>query len=440
MRMSLVVVITVFIVMMSAVVTLADEPPVVDRAMKATMVDSICLFLKENYVFEDQAAKISSHMRRQLKKGAYDAVSDPEDLASALTADLQSVNHDRHLRVVHAPEFIRVDRADTGHGGIGPEQIREAQNDNFGFYKLERLPGNIGYLDLRRFESTLVPRAGQTAVAAMQFLAHSRAIIFDLRQNGGGYPEMIQLLSTYLFDEEQHLNDLRSRPEGFTHQYWTLSFVPGERMPDVPVYVLTSRRTFSGAEEFANNLRELKRATLVGEPTRGGAHAGQGMIINDYFAMFMPTSEAINPVSKSNWEGTGVIPHIAAPADSALDIAHLHALRRLLEASSEERVQKELQAALSSKEAQMSSVKVPVETLKSYEGQYGIRRVLLNGESLYFQREQGPKFRLLPVSDVTFIIDEVGGRVTFTRDAAGAVNGFELVRAPGDTVQAMRTE
>jgi hypothetical protein len=274
----------------------------------------------------------------------------------------------------------------------------------------------------------------------MQFLAHSRAIIFDLRQNGGGNPDMIQLLSTYLFDEEQHLNDLRSRPVNFTHQYWTLSYVPGQHMPDVPVYVLTSSRTFSGAEEFANNLRELKRATIVGEPTGGGAHAGQGMIINDYFGMFLPTDEAINPVSKSNWEGTGVQPHIAVPADSALDVAYLDALQKLLDAVKDDGARGELQAALATKQAQASAVRVPVDALKSYVGQYGIRRVFVEGGGLYFQREQGAKMRLLPVSDTSFIVEGAGGQLTFKKDDAGATIGFELVRAPGDTVQAARTE
>lgn len=180
MQASHLVVAAVLLVALVAAPCRAGEQFLVNPAMKEEMVDSICVLLMRNYVFEDQAARITRHVRGRLKKGAYDAISDPEELAAALTTDLQSVNQDRHLRVRFAPESIAIFRADTGRAGVGPERIRESQNENFGFHKLEWLPGNIGYLDLHRFESTSIPGAGQTAVAAMQFLAHSRAVIFDL--------------------------------------------------------------------------------------------------------------------------------------------------------------------------------------------------------------------------------------------------------------------
>lgn len=321
---------------------LAAQPPrpvSIDRPLKQAMVDSLASFLNRNYVFADKAGAIGASIRKQLRKGAYDQITDPEELATALTRDLLAASKDKHLRVRFGNEQIALLRTDTTQGRITPEQLQAARSDNFGFYKLERLPGNIGYLDLRSFMGLDLPGAGATAVAAMNFLANSRAIIIDLRRNGGGSPDMIQLLSSYLFGSTQHLNDLRSRPENFTYQFWTLPYVPGATMPDLPVYVLTSRKTFSGAEEFANNLRELKRATIVGEATGGGAHAGQGMILNDWFLIFMPTMQAINPVSKSNWEGTGVKAHVPVPADSALGVAHLLALDTALKITPDPRAQ-----------------------------------------------------------------------------------------------------
>ncbi len=193
------------------------------------------------------------------------------------------------------------------------------ERDNCMFEKVERLPQNIGYL---KFNAFLDPEiCGPTAVAAMNFLGNVDAIIFDLRANGGGEPKMIALISSYLFDRETHLNDLYNRKEDSTTQYWTLPYVPGKRLADKPAFVLTSHRTFSGAEEFSYNLKNLKRATIVGETTGGGAHPVMGHRIDDHFMIGVPFARAINPISKTNWEGTGVEPDVKVPAEQALDVA-----------------------------------------------------------------------------------------------------------------------
>ena len=199
---------------------------------------------------------------------------------------------------------------------------------NGGFEKVERLDGNVGLL---KFNGFLPPEfAGDTAVAAMNFLASSDALIVDLRENGGGDPAMVALICSYLFGAEPvHLNDLYFRPANETHQYWTLSFVPGKHYGEKPVYVLTSRNTFSGAEEFTYNLKTRKRATIVGETTGGGANPGGPERIDDHFQVFVPSGRAINPVTKINWEGTGVTPDVAVPADQAFHTAYLRALKQL---------------------------------------------------------------------------------------------------------------
>jgi retinol-binding protein 3 len=207
---------------------------------------------------------------------------------------------------------------------------------NFGFERVERLPGNVGYLDLRGFADPAL--AGDLAAAAMTLLAEAGALIVDLRRNGGGSPAMIALLSSYLFDEPTHLNDLRWRegPAGERpQQFWTQAYVPGRRFGGAkPVYVLTSGETFSGAEEFAYNLQSRRRATLVGATTRGGAHPG-GLFPLDppwgaHVAVAVPTGRAINPVTGTNWEGSGVAPDVAVPPEAALRWAHADALRKLL--------------------------------------------------------------------------------------------------------------
>ncbi|MBL8220228.1 MAG: S41 family peptidase, partial [Bryobacterales bacterium] len=182
----------------------------------------------------------------------------------------------------------------------------------------------------------------ETAVAAMNLLANCDALIVDVRRNGGGDPAMVALLSSYLFDDVTHLNDLYFRPADSTRQWWTLPFVPGKKLAGKPVYVLTSNRTFSAAEEFTYNLKNLKRATIVGETTGGGAHPGGMSRVSTHFRAFIPTGRAINPVSKTNWEGTGVSPDVAVNQEAALKTAHLMAVKKGREAEKDERLVSQL--------------------------------------------------------------------------------------------------
>jgi C-terminal processing protease CtpA/Prc len=165
----------------------------------------------------------------------------------------------------------------------------------------------------------------------MNLLAHTDALIIDLRKNTGGSPTMIALLSTFLFGPEPvHLNSFYDRSGDKTSQTWTLPYVPGQRTPDKPVFVLTSNRTFSAAEEFTYNLKNLKRATIIGEKTGGGAHPGGDISVTPHFRVFVPVGRAINPISGTNWEGTGIEPDIAVPEAGALDYAYRLALGEVI--------------------------------------------------------------------------------------------------------------
>lgn len=200
------------------------------------------------------------------------------------------------------------------------------QEANCGFERLERLSGNVGYLKFNFFADPEI--CGATAVAAMNFLANADAVIFDLRENSGD-PKMVALIATYLFAKPTHLNDLWERKSGETQQYWTLPYVPGKRLSNIPAFVLTSHRTFSGGEEFSNDLKVLKRATLVGEVTGGGAHPVAGHRIDDRFTIGVPFARAINPTTKTDWEGVGVEPDVKVPAADALSTAQALAAKEL---------------------------------------------------------------------------------------------------------------
>jgi hypothetical protein len=294
-------------------VTPAEREAVVERLIK---------LLEDGYVFPDKVYGMGTALQRQLGSGEYDKITSPTDFARRLTDDLHAVCNDKHLRVrVAEPE-----RSGSAHGG--PRIPQDEGRQNYGFERVEVLAGNIGYVKLNGFSGQSTAQA--TAAAAMAFLANCDGLIFDLRENGGGSPEMIKFLSSYLFDKPTHLNSFYDRLGNKTSDTWTTESVPGKRFAgDLPVYVLTASRTFSAAEEFTYNLKCLKRATIVGETTGGGAHPVNMQRVNDRFVVTVPFSRAENPITRTNWEGVGVQPDISTPADRALDAAREDALKRI---------------------------------------------------------------------------------------------------------------
>jgi hypothetical protein len=302
--------------------TAADMNRKIDAETRVRVIDGAVAKLNEFYVFPETAKKMAEAVQGRLKSGAYDAITGADDFATTLTDDLQAVSRDKHLRVNFSPQALpKMDPAANSKPDPAAVARRKAQleRNNCAFEKVERFPSNIGYLKFNGFMDPDI--CGPTVAAAMNFLAHVDALIIDLRENGGGDPKMVAYISSYLFAEPTHLNDLYNRKEDKTTEYWTLRDVPGARLADKPVFVLTSKRTFSGAEEFAYNLKNLKRATIIGEITGGGAHPVSGHRIDDHFIIGVPFARAINPISKTNWEGTGVEPDTKAPSSEALDVA-----------------------------------------------------------------------------------------------------------------------
>ncbi|HEU4594202.1 MAG TPA: S41 family peptidase [Pyrinomonadaceae bacterium] len=320
----------------------AQGPPeqpdmTLDAAARAEVVESIIKRLGEAYVFPEVAAKMGESLRKRVADKEYEQVTSAREFAAKLTADLQAVSRDKHLRVrySHQPIPQRPQQQREPTAEEQEEFRREMSRINYGFERVERLPGNVGYVDFRGF---FAPELGKETVASVfNFLSNTDALIIDLRKNGGGDPEMVALICSYLFGPEPvHLNSLYWREGNRTEEFWTKKEVAGKRYTGKDVYVLTSNRTFSGAEEFSYNLKNLKRATIVGESTGGGAHPGGGFRINQHFGMFIPTGRAINPITKTNWEGTGVEPDVKVPADQALKVAHLAAVKKAAERTTNE--------------------------------------------------------------------------------------------------------
>ncbi|HWA15314.1 MAG TPA: S41 family peptidase [Gemmatimonadales bacterium] len=305
----------------------AAQAPI-GAAEKRQVIDSLARTLEARYVFPDVGNRVAADLRARLGRGEYDSLTSGPAFAERLTANMAAIAHDGHLNV----RFTDGEDSFLNERPSAEEEAKRqrwAKARNYGFERVERLSGNIGYLELRGFMPVAMMR--ETALAAMRFLNNTDALIIDLRRNGGGEPAAVALLSTWLFPKGKkvHLNDLYWREGNRTESFYT------DPRLDVPrytgaVYVLTSTRTFSAAEEFTYNLKNLKRATQVGETTGGGANPGGGVLLTRNFGVFMPTGRAINPISKDNWEGKGNVPEIATSAEDALRVAHIKAIEELM--------------------------------------------------------------------------------------------------------------
>ena len=345
-------------VQFTAVAQQPEQPDLtIDAATRTQVIDGILKRLNDSYVFPEVAKKMDQSIRERVSNKEYDQVTSAKDFATKLTKDLQDVSHDKHLRVRYSYSSIPERGPKREPTTEEREQAKRALTwMNHGFTKVERLSGNIGYLDFRGF---MDPELGaDTVAAAMNFINGTDALIIDMRNNGGGNPAMVALVCSYLFGPEPvHLNDLYWREGNRTDEFWTRKEVAGKRYLNKDIYVLTSKHTFSGAEEFTYNLKNLKRATIIGETTGGGAHPGGGFRISEHFGMFVPTGRAISPITKTNWEGTGVTPDIDVPADQALQVARVMALKKSLSTLTDPELKADVQEEIQKLEKELAAMK-----------------------------------------------------------------------------------
>lgn len=332
----------------------AQSPPgpppqpdmVINGAMRQQILGALVADLERYYVFPDKAAQYAAAIRSKQQHGAYDSVASAEQLAAQLTSDLQAVSHDRHLEIQYSAQALPSEVANAEPSAEEKAQdLAVYRRLNFGIETVGRLPFNIGYVDLRAFVPA--PEVPHRFAAMMALLGDTRALIIDLRKNDGGDPDLVALLASYLFDRRTHLSDIYSRVDNRTHEMWTRAKLEGPRYGATrEVYVLTSNKTFSGGEDFSYALKNLKRATLVGEPTGGGAHPGAPHVLNPHFAVFIPSGRSISPITHTDWEGTGVIPDIAVPADKALAVAQKRLLNGFLASEKDPQIREALHKRL----------------------------------------------------------------------------------------------
>jgi hypothetical protein len=278
--------------------------------------------LSARYFDRQKAEAAVEKLRAMRKQGAYKGIVDGPKLAERLTADIRDATGDSHLNVVFSRNVIR-NAAPALPSAAEIERYRALLiAENCSLEKVETLPGNIGYLKFNSFPD--LDACGPSFHKAIARIAGADAVIFDLRDNTGGFPDTVAEVAAPLFDHVVPWYNPRE-----THSATTLSPARGSTLANRPVYILTSSRTLSGAEQFTYNLKMLKRATIVGETTGGGGHVGAFHRLDEHFGMGIPETKITNPYGGSDWDVVGVEPDVEVKAADALDAAEKLAAKRV---------------------------------------------------------------------------------------------------------------
>ena len=396
-----------------------------DQQGKKEIIDRVSASLIKSYVYGDTARLMKARLESRFSDGGYNNISNAPDFADTLTADLRGIYFDHHLSVHYAPDlFAHLIHSKQGSAEQANKEFQGAKHANFGFRKMEIYKGNIGYVALDQFYPVNKSSA-KTVSSVFRFLSNTNAVIIDLRNNIGGEPEMVKRICSYLFESKTHINDLYERRTKKTIFYVTEPLAESELFKDKPFYILTSSGTFSAGEEFAYDLQVLKRAVIVGETTGGGAHPVSPIAISKGFVAFVPYARAINPITKTNWEGIGIIPDIKISSANALDEALLKIYEHLAMTSQD----KNEKAAIVWQRNLLSSRLEPVNPdtamLKAYTGSFEDVLVTFENRELYFATKSGHKSKLIPLTQTTMKRldgDEDDIQIEFLKDANNIVN------------------
>jgi hypothetical protein len=406
---------------------------------KQAVIDELGKALGETYVFPDKVPTLVATLKAKAEKGGYEAVQNDRDFAAAVTKDLVDASGDMHFQLGADPQWVAEFRANDGKpGSVSAQETEFETATNYGFRTVEMLDGNIGYIRLDHFAD---PQTGyDTATSAMRFVQHADGIIFDLRYNNGGTLEMAQLLASYLFASGQdrllfqyYYNERGARVE---RGQWVLAGLPGKRVPEVPVYVLTGSSSFSAAEWFAYALQKLGRATLVGQTTAGGAHPVTRVPLDDTFFLQVPFGQIRDPVDGGDFEGTGVVPDRAVPSIDALDVAH----REMLERLAKTKAHADAAWFLPAIDARLDHAAPDPAVLASAQGHYEGRDLVLENGRLFYRWRGRFSLALEPLRNDLFAAEGADDYRIHLVSKDGRVVAMERVFRDGTVLRYVRLD
>ena len=398
------------------------------------LIDSLNVSLNNNYVFPEKAKTISVFLQTQLKRNAYTPyLKNPQKLAEQIENDINQIHHDPHLHVQYDPGFAVREYAKPSEEEINQSK-KYWKEQNYSFPKVEVLPGNIGYLPFNGFVDD-IEGARPTVYSALKFLANTSAIIIDLRENQGGSPEMVSHMESYFFREKTHMNDLINRSANDTTIFYADPAKADSLNLAMPVYFLTSHKTFSAAEDFSYGMQQAKRATIVGEITGGGAHPQMAFSIGQGFVSSIPFARSYNPITKTDWEGTGVIPDVKVNAGKAfLKAQELIFTEQLLAAKNEKEKHKS-EYYLRSIMPQKATKHIPLNLLSQYTGTYPDVTIYLKKNKLFSKNNYNRNvYELKLIANNLFVLEE-HAQIEFFKDSKGSYSSIKIYLNDGSVFE-----
>jgi len=415
----------------------ASTAPAISKSGIKEVVETLSQRLIKNYVYPEKGQLMSKHIKSRYKKGAYNHITDPNQFANQLNKDLQQVHTDGHMGIFYNPGMAE----ELEKPPLSEEERKQQQRErdlpwlldiNFAFQKLEILPGNIGYARIDGF-APLLPEAKPIFNGAFQFLKNTKAIIIDLRYNGGGDPTMVNQVESYFFGKKTHLLNIIDPGENKTHELYADPAKVDSVTLTMPMYILTSSKTFSGAEAFSYDMQSVKRATIVGEITGGGANLARGYSLGHGMVGQIPGARPYNPYTKTNWEGIGVKPDIAVPSEQALSKAQTAFFSELIAKATDEKEKNRLKWQLNTSIASSNITSPNPATLNQYVGVYqgGLDFYVKDGRLFCKNAERGNEiFELKPIADALFLLaGDV--QVQFEKDSTGAYSKIKMLWSDG---------
>jgi hypothetical protein len=430
--------------------SLKDSAQKMSRKEIKVLIDSLDNALHRWYVYQDKVDIMLTNVKKNFQSGDYSKIENRAELATQLFKDIQQAYNDGHFFIRYNPqlsEFLEAPIPDSVREQQGREKgLNEAKENNYGFRKTEILQGNVGYIRLDRFYR-FIDEAKPTLDGTFRFVSNCRALIIDMRYNGGGTPDMVLQTQSYFFNEKTRMNDIIDSKND-TIKRWADPAVTNFKL-SMPLYVLTSRYTFSGAEDFAYGLQQVKRATVIGDTTGGGAHPSGEFSIGQGFVIRIPTHRSFNLITKTDWEGTGVRPDVAVSSEEALTKAQVLIFTELLAKAKDEEEKQLFQwnlksienKALLTKQLQNENIKITKDALLKYCGYYVASdpndpsapfAIILKENKIYRHFDDGYDDALVPVSTSKFVIDDESARtIEFEMNKDGEVSDLILAKQSG---------
>ena len=387
---------------------------------RSQIIDAIADLIEENYYDVEKASSIAGDLRRERTTKSFASSNTKIQFAAALTEFLHPF--DGHFAVTWTDGEDILDHHDAGWDKI-------ARRTNFGFEDVQVLPGNVGYIRLTSFEAPKI--AAKTAVAAMGMVANTDALILDLTNNGGGEPEMVQLMLSYFIGPEpKQVGELYWRANDKLQQYWTQPFVPGERFLDRPLFVLGGAATASAAEMFIIQIKNHKRGKIVGQQTYGAGNAGEVFKPSTDFEIFISNGGQVH--AKDVFDGVGIAPDVETSTGKELSHAQILSWTAILDTADDPLQISIIEWAQARLMAEIDPLPLTEMQMQASTGNFGDRHIVYRNSKLIYERGRRAPEILIPAPDDVFFLEGLPGiKINLLRDDEGQVTQMKMTWQDG---------